>query len=184
MRQIFAFLEITADGFFETDKGEIDWFGVDDDFRDFARAQLDAADTLLFGRRTYETMVAYWPTAAAKEKDPDIAERMNGYSKIVVSRTLTAADWPQTRVLADPRDVASIKSQPGKDIAILGSAELTAAMLEIGLIDELRLMVNPVLLGSGHAAMAALTRRTELRLKHTMAFTGSGNVLLSYAPIR
>jgi dihydrofolate reductase len=92
-------------------------------------------------------------------------------------------------VAADPGDanldkLRPMTSQSGKDIAVPGSSELTATLLDAGLVDELRLMVNPVLLGPGHAVTAALPGRIRLRIKSAAAFSSSGNVLLCYEPVR
>jgi len=101
-------------------------------------------------------MVADWPTRAGEDFDAAIAARMNAISKTVVSRTQYRAEWANTRVIHD--DVAAqlteLKRQPGKDIAIFGSSALTADLLALGLVDELRLMVNPVILGHGAPLLA------------------------------
>ena len=127
-------------------------------------------------------MVAYWPTQAGEDFDAAIAARMNALSKIVVSRTLDRAEWANTRVIHD--DVAAqlteLKRQPGKAIAIFGSSALTADLLALGLVDELRLMVNPVILGHG-ASVFAGAPTTPLDLASTRRFT-SGCVLMTYHP--
>jgi dihydrofolate reductase len=129
MRKIFAFIMTTLDGYYEGPNQEFDFWVVDEESNGFAVEQLDEVDTLLFGRVTYEGMAAYWPSPAAEEDDPRVAARMNGLSKIVVSRTLDKAEWANTRLIKD--DVAGeltrLKQQPGKDIAILGSSDLTEA---------------------------------------------------------
>jgi dihydrofolate reductase len=101
MRQIFAFIMTTLDGYYEGPNQEFDFWVVDEEFNGFAVEQLDEVDTLLFGRVTYEGMAAYWPTPAGEEDDPRIAARMNGLSKIVVSRTLDEAEWANTRLIKD-----------------------------------------------------------------------------------
>jgi dihydrofolate reductase len=180
MRKIFAFLMVSLDGYHETSSGELFWHNVDAEFLDFAAAQLDEADTLLFGRRTYEHMAAFWPAEAGLNGAPAVASRMNGYDKIVVSRTLTDAAWGPVTVLRDDvaAQLAKIKGQPGKDIALLGSSDLAASLLGTGVIDEVRLMVNPVALGEGHPVLAG-AERTTLELADIRQF-GSGNVLLTY----
>jgi dihydrofolate reductase len=115
MRRLFSFLMVTLDGYYEGPSGEFDFWVVDDEFDEFAAAQLDEADMLVFGRVTYEGMAAYWPTAAGQEDDPRVAERMNGLPKIVVSRTLEDATWVGTRVVSSPEELAPLKQEPGKD---------------------------------------------------------------------
>jgi dihydrofolate reductase len=180
VRKIFAFLMTTSDGYHETTDGDLSWHNVDSEFLDFAVAQLDEADTLLFGRRTYEHMAAFWPTEAALRGDPAVASRMNAFDKIVVSRTLTYAAWGPVTVISDdvPAQLAKIKAQPGRDIALIGSSDLAASLLGTGVIDEVRIMVNPVVLGSGHPVLAG-AEPTTLQLAGIRQF-GSGNVLLTY----
>jgi dihydrofolate reductase len=180
MRKIFAFLMVTLDGYHETVDGDLFWHNVDGEFHEFAAAQLDEADTLLFGRKTYLGMAQFWPSPAALEVDPDTAERMNGYHKIVVSRSLASADWAPSEIISDdvPGRLAALKDRPGKDIALVGSSALVASLLGKGMIDELRVMINPVVLGGGHPALAGADL-TGLELLGTRQFA-SGNVLLTY----
>jgi dihydrofolate reductase len=183
MRQILAFIVVTVDGYYEGPNGEFDWPVVDEEFNQFGLQQLDEVDTLLFGRRTYELMASYWPTPAAAEDDPRVAAKMNDLPKLVVSRTLQKAEWADTRIISDDveGELAKLKQQPGKDIAIFGSSDLTVNLLRLGLVDELRLMVSPVVLGDGRSLFRTADERIGLRLSATRAFR-SGNVLLSYQP--
>src|SRR5205085_11643140 len=93
MRNVFLFMMVTLDGFFEGPNQEIDWHNVDEEFNEFAIDQLDDVDTLLFGRVTYQLMASYWPTQSAKENDPIVADKMNTVPKIVFSKTLDKAEW-------------------------------------------------------------------------------------------
>ena len=182
MRKILSFMLTTLDGYHEGPNHEIDWHNVDDEFNEFAIQQLDEIDTLVFGRVTYELMAGYWPTPAAKENDPAIAARMNSVPKIVVSRTLEQVRWANARLVKDgvAETLSEIKRQTGKDIAIFGSSNLTAGVLRMGLVDELRIMVNPVVLGHG-IPLFQTADRTSLKLLQTRSFA-SGNVLLYYRP--
>ena len=180
MRKIFAFLMVTMDGYDQGPAQEFDFWNLDPQFDEFSVNQLDEADTLLFGRITYQGMAAYWPTAAARQDSPAIAERMNGYPKLVVSGTLERADWPGTQIVRDPAQLAELKRQPGKDIALLGSSALTATLVRSGLLDERRIMVNPVALGAGRSALRGVGL-SRYRLLRTRVFD-SGNVLLCYQP--
>ncbi len=85
MRKVVLFMMVSLDGFFERPNGELDWHNVDEEFNEFANEQLNSVDVLLFGRRTYELMANYWPTASAMRDDPIIAEEMNAMPKIVFS---------------------------------------------------------------------------------------------------
>jgi dihydrofolate reductase len=181
MRKIFSFIVMTLDGYYEGPNGEFDWPVVDEEFNRFAVEQLDEVDTLLFGRVTYEGMAQYWTTPEAEQYDPEIAPRMNRIAKIVVSRTLDKAEWANTRLLADAEELTRLKQEPGKDIAIFGSSSLTVDLLRLGLVDELRIMVNPVVLGGGRSLFRTASERIGLKLVRTRTFD-SGNVLLYYQP--
>ena len=183
MRKLISFMVVTLDGYYEGPNGEFDWPNVDDEFNEFAISQLDDIDTLFFGRTTYEGMASYWPTPAAVEDDPAIARRMNTIPKIVFSSTLDGADWQNTRLVKDGtvETVADLKQQPGKHLALFGSPTLTASLIEQGLVDELRVMVQPILLGAGKSLFSALSRRVPVELQRTTVFH-SGNVLLVYRP--
>jgi dihydrofolate reductase len=178
MRKIFAFLMVTMDGYDEGPAQEFDFWNLDPEFDEFSVEQLDEADTLLFGRITYEGMAAYWPTAAAQQDSPAIADRMNGYPKLVVSRTLEQADWTGTEIIRDPAELAALRRRSGRDIAVFGSSALTTTLVRLALLDELRIMVNPVVLGAGRSALRG-GGMSRYRLLRTRVFD-SGNVLLCY----
>jgi dihydrofolate reductase len=178
MRRLLAFVVTTLDGYHEGPNGEFDWPNVDAEFNDFSVEQLDELDMLLFGRRTFLGMASYWPTS----DDPQIAPRMNAIQKGVVSTTLAGAEWGPTRVFRSLDEIAALKRKPGGDIAIFGSSTLTDGVLAAGLLDELRVMVHPVLLGAGRPLLANGGRRTKLELSRTREFD-SGNVLLYYRPV-
>lgn len=176
---IASFIMITLDGFFDgPNLWDIDWHHTDEEFNDFALKQLDDFDTLVFGRVTYEGMAQYWPGEGAIRDDPQVAGRMNAAPKIVVSRTLRSPEpaWENTSVVAD---IGRLPSD--KKLLVLGSAVLTTALLEAGLLDELRIMLNPVLIGSGRSLAGTATRRIPLRLKARRDFS-NGNVLVTYTP--
>ncbi len=183
MRTVASFIFVSLDGFSEGPNGELDWPDVDTEFEDFAVRQLDDADTLGFGRATYEHMAAYWPTEHAEANDPAITSRMNGMDKAVFSRTMTEAGWTGTTVLRGEavEHIAGIRTTAGKDLLILGSAHLTAELLTAGMLDELRIMIFPIVLGQGRSLFEDLEGRASLTLLRTQQFD-SGNVLLTYQP--
>ena len=180
---MFSFLITSADGYHADPGQALDWHNVDEEFSQFALAQLREAGTLVFGRATYELMAAFWPAPAGEESDPDVAKAMNSTPKVVVSRTLAQATWAGTQIISNhaEEELAKLKQQPGKDIVIPGSSTLTAGLLSTGLLDELRIMVNPVILGRGRSLFAG-AGKTSLKLLKAQQFT-SGNVLLYYQPI-
>ena len=183
MRKMFVFNMVTLDGFFEGPNQSIDWHNVDAEFNTFAAEQLSTIGVILFGRVTYQCMASYWPTPLAIEDDPVIAAQMNAFPKIVVSRTLDKAEWNNTRLIKDnvADEVIRLKQQPGKDLAIFGSANLTASLMQLGLVDEFRIMVNPIVLGKGTPLFKDIGQPLPLKLIKTRTF-GSGNVLLYYQP--
>jgi len=183
VKKLFFFMMVTANGFYERGPWEIDWHNTDEEFNDFAIAQLDQMDTLVFGRKTYEGMARYWPSPEAVASDPGVAGRMNGLSKLVVSKTLEHADWSNTRVVRDPEAVGLMKREPGKDALLIGSSDLATSLAALDLIDEYRLMVAPVALGRGKAVLDGLPSDLNLTLLATRTFK-NGNVLLSYGPRR
>lgn len=183
MRKIFAFLMATVDGYYEGPNQEFDWPNLDGEFDEFAVEQLGEVDTLLFGRVTYEGMAAFWPMPAAKGEDSRVTARMNSISKIVVSRTLDTAEWANTRLITDgvTEELTRLKQEPGKDIAIFGSSDLTVSLLKLGLVDELRIMVSPVVFGAGKSLFRTADETINLKLRKTRVFD-SGNVLHCYLP--
>lgn len=138
---------------------------------------LDHADGLLLGRRTYEAFARDWPTIT----DDPYTERMNALPKYVVTNTLTEGTWHPTTVLAgDPVDtVATLKAQPGRELQIHGSARLGGALLSAGLVDTVRLVVAPTVVGSGRRLLGHPGEPLGLRLaRHEV--TAKGLLLLEY----
>ncbi len=174
---------VTLDGFFEGPNREIDWHNVDDEFNEFAVDQLNSVDVLLFGRVTYELMAGYWPTPAATKNYSIVANKMNNLPKIVFSRTLKKAEWNNTRLVKEDvaEEISKLKQQPGKDLIIFGSAKLASSLINLGLIDEFRIIVNPVALGEGNPLFRDIKDKINLKLLKTKMFS-SGNVSLYYKP--
>lgn len=183
MAKLYSFNMITLNGFFEgPTPWSIEWHNVDEEFNAFAIEQLGATAALVFGRKTYEGMAAYWPTPQALGDDPQVAQAMNSMPKVVVSRTLERADWNNTRLVKDDLagEIGRLKQQADKDVALLGSANLMASLVRQNLVDEHRLMIAPVLLASGTPVFQGLQGDLKLRLVGVRQF-GNGNVLLTYS---
>lgn len=183
MRKVIMFNMITLDGFFEGPNGEIDWHNVDDEFNEFSIQQTGSASGLIFGRKTYELMESYWPTSEAANDEPRVTEIMNRIPKFVFSRTLDRVDWNNSILVKGdaPAEVEKLKREPGGDLFIFGSADLSADLFQHGLIDEIRIIVNPVVLGAGRNLFEGLPGRLNLELIDSRTFP-SGNVLLHYKP--
>src|SRR3954454_6093673 len=145
-------------------------------------AQIQAADAFLLGRRTWQIWAAFWPTAGG---DPEIAARVNGMRKYVVSNTLDRADWANSHIISG--DVAGavrrLKEQPGRDLVVYGSPDLVDELLRHDLVDEYRLLMYPVILGAGKHLFRDRIDTHHLRLTESRTFA-SGVVLLVYQPER
>ena len=183
MQTLASFIITSLDGFYEGPNGEFDWPIVDEEFNDFAVRQLDEAHTLGFGRVTYEHMSAYWPTEQARMNDPAITSRMNTKPKVVFSTSLDNACWSATTVARGEaaEQARAIKAATGGELLVIGSAHLTASLAEAGVLDELRIMISPIVIGQGRSLFEDLKDRVSLTLLGVRQF-GSGSVLLTYRP--
>ena len=181
MRKLIMWNMVTLDGFFEGPKSwELDWHNYvwGNELEQLSLEQLKAADMLLFGRATYQGMAAYWPSAQG-----EVAELMNGIAKVVFSRTLDKADWNNTQLVKANAEqfVAQLKQQPGKDMLIFGSADLSSQLMQKGLIDEYRLGLNPLVLGGGNPLFKPSAHRMRMKLLEARPLS-SGCVILRYQP--
>lgn len=183
MRRLIMWNMVTLDGCFEGPKSwDIDWheYVWGKELERFSLEQSRSIGTLLFGRVTYEGMAGYWSSAKGA-----IADFMNAVPKVVFSKTLQAADWNNTRLVKDDAaaEVTKLKQQPGKDLYIFGSAALSSSLTRHGLIDEYRLGLTPVVLGSGSPLFKPSPERSRMRLLEAKPLE-SGCVILRYEPDR
>src|SRR5205085_4021440 len=113
-----------------------------------------------------------------------VADKMNTVPKLVFSKTLDKAEWNNSRLVKEniAGEISKLKHEPGRDLAIFGSSDLAVSLLQMGLVDELRIMVNPVVLGNGKPLFKGIHEKLNLKLLKTRTFH-SGNVLLYYQPI-
>jgi dihydrofolate reductase len=183
MQTLAAFIFTSLDGFYEGPNGELGWPIVDQEFNEFATRQLNEADVIAFGRGTYEHMAAYWPTKEAKANDPAMASRMNDKEKLVFSSTLTDVDWSGTTLFrGEATDlIPTIMAGAGQELLVIGSAHLTANLMQAGLLDELRIMVCPIVLGQGRSLFEDLKTQVSLSLMSVRQFD-SGTLVLTYRP--
>jgi dihydrofolate reductase len=177
MRKIVADLFVSLDGVVESPE---QWTGpyFTDDIGQMIGSEIAQADTMLLGRVTYQTFAGAFASQAG-----GMADQMNAISKIVVSTTLGSADWQNSTLVASPSELAVYKRQPGRNIAISGSAGLVRSLLGLGLLDELRLLLFPVVVGSGQRLFDKVTERVPLTLLDSRTFSG-GVVRLTYQPPR
>jgi dihydrofolate reductase len=147
----------------------------------FMHEVFDKVDAFLLGRRTYEIFAASWP----KVTDPEdrIASRLNRLPKYVVSTTLGSADWQNSTIIKGDiaAEVARLKKMPGRELQVHGSGKLTCTLLENDLVDELRLLVFPVIVGAGRRLFPDAGVATGLHLVDSST-TGSGTAIHVYQP--
>ena len=182
-------MHVSLDGFVCGPNGEMDWIKLGDEMWDYVTDITDSADTALFGEVTYHMMEGYWPTAAertgATKHDIDHATWVNNVSKIVFSKTLQEVHWNGTRIVRGhiAEEMQALKDQPGKNLLMLGSPGLAHSFMELGLIDEYRLNINPVVIGSGKPLFRDINGRINLKLKGEKSFS-TGVVALHYDLIK
>jgi dihydrofolate reductase len=182
MRKLIYSMGVSLDGFIAGPHGEIDWSAPDEELHRFHNEQTRELGAELCGRRLYEEMV-YWETAdqnpSASEYELEFARIWQSLPKVVFSTTLERVEG-NARLAGDGvgEEVAKLKQAPGKDLAV-GGAGLASACIELGLVDEYRLFVSPVVLGGGTPFFPALERRIDLELLETRTF-GARVVYLRY----
>ena len=197
MRRIVTFNRISADGYFSSDDGNLDWAVPDEELDSAAAEAIERSESgaMLFGRRTYEMFESFWPHALTDPNtSPDphgpgrrskamraMAVWINQSEKIVFSKTRKDVTWQNSRILReiDARTIGELKRAPGEDIMIFGSGSVVSRLSELGLIDEYRFIVCPVLLGSGKLLLQGISQRSNLRLVESKA-SSVGNVMLRY----
>lgn len=181
MRKIAAGLFITLDGVIESpDQWQFPYFN--DELGQEVTAQMDATDAMLLGRKTYQEFASFWPTAPA---DDPFTARMNNTPKYVVSTTLDTVEWQNSTLIKGNivEELTRLKQQPGKNIGITGSATLVRSLLRDNLLDELVLLVHPLIVGSGKRLFADGSDPIALNLVETKT-TAAGVVILTYHPAK
>ncbi|HLU09366.1 MAG TPA: dihydrofolate reductase family protein [Oceanobacillus sp.] len=187
MRKLNAALFITLDGVFEAPGGETtipedrrSWSMpfTDDEVEQVIGAAMAESDAMLLGRNTYEAFAAFWPTVP--EDDP-FGNVMNNRTKYVVSTTLEKADWKNSHLIRDIGELAKLKQQPGKAISTVGSGTLVRSLLEADLVDELQLMLCPVVLGVGKRLFDGADFMKTMKVLETRSFN-SGMIYLRLQP--
>jgi dihydrofolate reductase len=173
LRRIISAMRITVDGYIQDPEGRIDWVESWEDEYDL----LDRVDLAVLGTGMYSGYEQYWTAAlnpkgklpySEKEPTPGEVAYANWAAKtphIVISRKPLNVNWKNTRVVSDLEEIRELKQKTGKDIYAVGGATLVSALINHGLVDEIRLMVNPVLLGGGKALFNGLTERKHLKLE-------------------
>jgi dihydrofolate reductase len=185
MRKIIYWVHASVDGFIAGPNHEFDWPALGPELFGYSEAMNEQVDTLLYGRVVWEWMSSYWPTADADPETTDdhakvFAPFWRRTPKVVLSRTLDDAGWDAQVIgknLAD--EVAELKRRPGKDILLTGGSRAAAALTGLGLLDDYRIVVHPVVLGGGPRLLPEPTDRVNLELVDSRTFD-SQTVLLRY----
>jgi dihydrofolate reductase len=176
---------VTVDGVFEDPGGSEGhergaWavqFDRGEDGDKFKLDEVMASDALLLGRVTYEGFAAAWPS-----REGEFADKFNGMQKYVVSSTLGDPEWNNSKVVSVD-DIAGLRDAPGGDILVNGSAQLVAELLDRGLVDELRLMVFPTVLGGGRRLFGDTAEPKAFRVVESRPVGPDGVVVLIYQPV-
>ena len=181
MSKLRVFESISIDGYFTDANGDMSWAHAgreDAEFGDWVGTNASSGAELLFGRKTYQMMEAFWPTPMAARQMPAVAEGMNACRKYVASRTMTPT-WNNSQLLKGDlvEAVRGLKSQSAAGITLLGSGSVAAQLGEAGLVDEYQFVIIPVALGGGRTVF---TTGRKLRLIEQRAFR-CGNVVVTYA---
>ena len=195
MRRIIAFEHLSADGYFASGDGKLDWTVPDEELDRMGAGNASGADMILFGRRTYEMFESFWPKVvsdAPTAPDPHaegrataearaMGEWINAATKWVFSRTRKEVSWNNSHLRREinAREIEALKRGPGKDIMVFGSGSVVSRLTELGLVDAYDLIVAPVLLGRGRPLVDGLSGNHRLKLAEAHPFR-SGNVLLHY----
>lgn len=190
MRKIIAALQVSLDGFIEGPNGELDWVGTWDDSFDDMFPQID---TCILGRGMYPGYEQYWLAIladpggvlpftgkVASKGEIDYAHFADRTPHIVLSKTLDKVTWKTTRIVRDVEEVRRLKERTGKDIYAVGGATLVSSLMNLGLIDEFRLVVHPIVLGGGKALFKDVKERHALKLLGAKP-SKSGVVTLTYS---
>lgn len=178
MRKVILDLAVTLDGFIEGPNGEVDWCIMDEEmgFHQF----LSGIDTILYGRKSYDLWGEYTPSDTASECEKQIWILVHSKKKIVFSATVAETGGPVQYISRNiEAEIKKLKQESGKDMWLYGGAGLISTFINLGLVDEYRLSVHPVVLGAGKPLFEGLQKRARLKLKDVRTYS-SGVVQLKY----
>jgi len=183
MRKLIAAINMTLDGFCDHTA-----MIADDEIHEHYNELLRSGDTLIYGRITYQLMESYWPTLVknptGNKPEDEFAVLIDDISKIVFSRTLKNVEWKNSRLAKKGirEEVLELKQQRGKDIFV-GSPSLIVAVLNLNLVDEFQINVQPTIVGKGLPLLKNINGRINLKLLKTKTF-GCGAVTFYYEPAK
>ena len=174
---------ISLNGFYKDAADGFSWGRHDGaEEKEFSGKNAQGGSALIFGRKTYELMAAFWPTDAGRAMEAATSSGMSAAEKIVFSSTLKKADWENTRVVrTDLAGEIKRLKEAGKALTILGSGSIIRQCADARLIDTLMVMINPIALGGGTPILGGIAGNLEMELADHRVFK-SGRVLLTYRP--
>ena len=182
MAEMFLQISVSLDGYIEDPNGDIEWMTSDTSLDALMTATLESIDGMIFGRKAHELLAQYWPTAAdAKDASPDLAEQtrlMNSLPKYVLTTGKERTGWANAHAIRVD-DVPRLKRDAAKPIALFAGAAAAQSLLGRGMVDEIRLIQYPILLGGGTPLFADAGIRRQLTLTGSEAFK-SGATLQRY----
>lgn len=183
MRKIIVLSYLTLDGFTAAKDGGSKWIVWDEGLDDYYIETQRAADAIIFGRTTFESLKDFWSTDKSKNENAELIEFINAAKKYVFSKSLDKADWNNSEIVRDitREEIQKLKTQAGKNILIIGSGSIASQLQNLNLIDEYRFVSLPVALGEGKPYFTNLDDKLDLRLIETKNFK-SGSVLHRYEP--
>ncbi len=190
MRKVISLMHMSLDGFVAGPNGEMDWIGYNEEIFQHAIDLASETDAAIYGRVTYQMMKGYWPTVLTNpESTPQElhhADWVENVHKIVFSKTLETAEWNNTTLIKEniAEEMDKLKQQTGKDMMIFGSASITHTLADLGLIDEYRLTISPVVLGSGTPLFKDVKEMLKLKLLGAKTFADVGVVALHYQVVK
>lgn len=186
MRKLILVVHISLDGFVAGPNGELDSFPKSDENLEFVCDLTRDADAALFGRKSFELLDEYWPTArnlpGVTEGEIAFSTWYNDSRKIVISKTLAKETFDKTIIISEniKDEIIKIKEQPGKDILIFGSPSVSQLLMKHNLIDEYWIFINPLIFGEGIPLFVSTTNQTKVTLVTTRQF-GNGEIAMNYA---
>lgn len=185
MRKLVLFMHLSLDGFAADPNHGLDFLSYNEELQQYADELVKTVGSPVYGRTTYQLMESYWPTVLKK---PDAAKHameharwVENIPKIVFSKTLTEVTWNNTQLIKDniAEEIKKLKQQPGKDLVIFGSPGLATSFMNLGLIDEYKLTVHPIILGHGISVFTNNSTKSSLKLLDSKTLK-SGVVTLHY----
>lgn len=189
MRKLVLFMHVSLDGFAADPNHGLDFLTYDEELQQYADELVKTVGSPVYGRTTYQLMESYWPTVLKKPDAPkqalQHAQWVENIPKIVFSTTLNEVTWNNTRLIKGnvTEELKKLKQQPGKDLVIFGSPGLSATLMNLGLIDEYKLTIHPIILGDGLSVFKNNKVKSRLKLLDAKTLR-SGVMTVHYETIR